>query len=35
MLLNELVEDYKYFFKSVELDENMLIWGILKNFEKF
>ena len=34
MLLNELVEDYKY-LKSVELDENMLVWGIFENFEKF
>ena len=34
MLLNELVEDYKYLKKSVELDENMLIWEIFENFEK-
>ena len=35
MLLNELFEDYKYFKKFVELDENMLVWGIFENFEKF
>ena len=35
ILLNELVEDYTYFLKSVELDENLLIWGIFENFENF